>query len=76
VIRGRVRPRDIGYMNMLFESYEGLAIVRSVDPPAGLVEFWVPPSRLAEFETLLPVLAEEVALVVLDRFDWTPEGAQ
>jgi hypothetical protein len=62
-------------MNMLFESYEGLAIVRSVDPPAGLVEFWVPPSMLADFESLCPHLAEEVGLSLLERHSWTREGA-
>jgi hypothetical protein len=75
VIEARVHPPDIGYLNMLFESYEGVAVVRSVDPPAGLIQFWVTPSMLATLESAFPALAKEVGLVVLGRFPWTPERA-
>lgn len=77
VVEARVEPSEVGYLNMLFESYEGLAILRVLDPKMGVVQFWTSPSRLAELEDCLVALAAETPrLDILDRFEWSVERAR
>lgn len=75
VVDAHLHPPDIGYLTMLFESYEGLAIVRTLDPRAGRVAFWVPASRRADFLAAAAALEGEVALVLDGEHAWTPEDA-
>jgi len=61
-IRGRVRPADIGFLDATLEAYEGVAVIRTNDRKAGLVEFWVAPDFLDDFRRIMDNLAEEVDL--------------
>ena len=61
VRRYRVPLSAIGYVRMIVEGYEGLAVVAS-RPGEGLVEWWIAPGREDEAETLARALADEVLL--------------
>ncbi len=60
---GQLNPNQIGYLVMLVEAYEGLAIVRTKDAAAGIVEFWISPLMRQDFESFLEAAREELGLV-------------
>jgi hypothetical protein len=39
----RVRPEDIAYLRSTLESYDGMAVVSTVDPGRAVIELRVPP---------------------------------
>jgi len=55
----QIPPREIAYLNFIFESYEGVAAVRTVDPRKGIVELMVSPHYQEEIKEILNDLAEE-----------------
>jgi len=55
----QIPPREIAYLNFVFESYEGVAAVRTVDPREGIVELMVPPAYQEEIQEILKDLAKE-----------------
>ena len=55
----QIPPHEIAYLNFVFESYEGVAAVRTVDPQNGIVELMVPPHYQEETKEILKSLAEE-----------------
>jgi hypothetical protein len=56
-------PRvEIGHLRFILESYDGLAFARTLDSSTGLVEIACSPSRMADVDSLLKALAEEVGL--------------
>ena len=69
----RIPPSQIGYVNALVESYEGVCLLRTRDPQAGLVELWVMRGFVAEFERMIEGLRREmpIELVGRDPDDWS-----
>lgn len=55
--RAVIDKSQIGYLNSIIDSYEGLAVVRTMDAPAGIVELWVCPP----FEELVNTIVEDIA---------------
>ena len=55
--RAIIDQRQIGFLQSILDSYEGIAVVRSVDAPAGIVELWIPPA----FEELVNAIMTDVA---------------
>jgi hypothetical protein len=55
----QIPPHEIAYLNFVFESYEGVAAVRTVDPREGIVELMVSPHYQEETREILMSLAEE-----------------
>lgn len=55
--RAIIDQRQIGFLQSILDSYEGVAVVRSVDAPAGIVELWIPPA----FEELVNAIMTDVA---------------
>ncbi|MFH0901355.1 MAG: DUF4911 domain-containing protein [Pseudomonadota bacterium] len=66
VRRFRVPLDAIGYVRMIVEAYEGLAVV--VSPAAGksVVEWWIAPGRETEAAQLADALTTEVRLSCID----------
>ncbi|HKA92137.1 MAG TPA: DUF4911 domain-containing protein [Haliangiales bacterium] len=60
--RFRVPLEEIGYIRMVVEAYDGLAVVVSPAARQGIIEWWVAPGREAEAEVLARALAEETGL--------------
>jgi hypothetical protein len=61
-LRGRVRPSDIGFLDGTLEAYEGVAVIRTNDRKAGLVEFWVAPDFLEDFWRIIRDLSSEIEI--------------
>lgn len=54
-------------MNGIFEGYDGLAVVRTVDKEKGVLELLSTVEQSLDLEELLRHLADEIGLVVLER---------
>jgi len=61
----RVKRRDIGLLCSLMAGYEGVAIVRTVDPQQGLVELLVAPAFYTTVLDIIQALSQEMPLSLL-----------
>jgi hypothetical protein len=61
--RFRVPVEEIGYVRMIVEAYDGLAVVVSPERGRGLLEWWIAPGREDEADALARALAVEARLV-------------
>lgn len=64
-IRLEIDRRDIAYLVSLFEGYDSLAVVRTLDNTRGLVELMVAPDFLDDTRRLLTALKEEMPLTLV-----------
>jgi len=55
----KIPPCEIAYLTFVLESYEGVAVMRTIDPGRGIVEVMVPPSYEKELGEILTDLAQE-----------------
>jgi hypothetical protein len=55
--RAHISRTEIGFLNSIIESYEGIGVVRTFDARAGIVELWIP----AEFESLVTTVMHNIA---------------
>lgn len=60
--RFRCPLEAIGYVRMIVEAYDGLAVVVSPEANRGIIEWWVAPGREAEADALAEALRREVGL--------------
>jgi hypothetical protein len=55
--RACVERTQIGFLNSIIESYEGIAVVRTLNAGSGVVELWVSPW----FEPLVIAIMRDLA---------------
>jgi len=58
-------PKEIGYINSIMESYEGMSLVRTRDGKQGIIEFWVAPDFLDVFHQVLRSLSTELPITLV-----------
>lgn len=58
-------PKEIGYINSIIESYEGIGLVRTRDETQGVIEFWVAPDFLDLFHQVLHSLSTELPITLV-----------
>lgn len=51
--------REINYLRVTMESYDGMAVVRTLDPHVALIEVMVSPGCESLFSVLLRALVDE-----------------
>jgi hypothetical protein len=61
----RVERHDIGLLCSLMAGYEGVAIVRTVDPKHGLVALLVAPAFYMTVLDIIQALSQEIPLCLL-----------
>jgi hypothetical protein len=66
VRRFRIAEAEVGYVRMIVEAYDGLAVVVTPDPAVSVIEWWIGPGREAEADRLAAALARETGLQPLD----------
>jgi len=64
--RLEIDNRDIAYIVSLFECYENLAVVRTVDRDRGIIELMIAPDFADDTARLLEALAKEIPLRRID----------
>lgn len=62
----RVDKKDICYLTGLFEAYEGLAVIRTIDAQKGLLAFWISPEFTRDVLTISRHLMEEMEFAWID----------
>ena len=65
----RVNRKDIAYLRGTVESYDGMAVVRTIDPSTALIEMRVSPGCQETLRELVDHLARREAL----RLELVPE---
>ena len=55
-----VDKKDIAYIVSIFEGYDYIAVVRTIDPSRGLIELIISPDFLEDTEKLTEALAMEI----------------
>jgi hypothetical protein len=58
----QIPPQEIAYFSFIMESYEGIAIVRTLDPQRGLVELMASPHFQEELVAILADLGRQFAV--------------
>jgi hypothetical protein len=58
----RVDRREIAYIRFILEAYDGLAIVKTLDPQAGLIEFQIAPGCEQDVEMILEDLQSRIMM--------------
>jgi hypothetical protein len=54
--------KDIAYIISIFDGYENLAVVRTLDSSRGLIELLVSPNYLEDTRKLIDALSKEIPL--------------
>jgi hypothetical protein len=57
-----VDKKDIAYIVSIFDGYENLAVVRTLDSSRGLIELLVSPNYLEDTCKLIDALSKEIPL--------------
>ncbi len=57
----RIPRRDIAYVKFVIESYEGVAVTRTIEPASGLVVVLAAPDFLADARRIVAALVAEGA---------------
>lgn len=55
----QIPPEDIAFLSFILESYEGVAIARTIDPRQGLMELMVSPDYQEEMREILKDLSRQ-----------------
>jgi hypothetical protein len=55
----QIPPEEIAFLSFIVESYEGVAIARTVDPLRGLMELMVSPDYQEEMREILQDLSQQ-----------------
>ena len=59
--------RDINYLRVTIESYDGMGVVRTIDPQAALIEVQVAPGCEDIFSELVNAMVNDESLVVEEQ---------
>ena len=57
-----VDKKDIAYIVSIFDGYENLAVVRTLDASSGLIELLVSPDYLEDTRKLIDALSKEIPI--------------
>ena len=57
-----IEKSEICYLQWIIESYDGMAIVRTIDPMSGTVEISIAPGCSEEIESLINFLKDDGSL--------------
>ncbi len=63
----RVKRKDIAYFKFIIESYEGMAVVRTLDPKEAVVELMVAPGWESDLGRLVDDLQKEIPVEEVSR---------
>ena len=58
----RVDRREIAFLRFIFEAYDGLAVLETLDPEAGLIVFHIAPGCEGDVEIILQDLQKDIMM--------------
>ncbi|MBF0119117.1 MAG: DUF4911 domain-containing protein [Desulfobacterales bacterium] len=56
----RIRRKDISFLRFIFEAYDGIAILTTIDPQEGLIAIYIAPGCEREVELLMESLKKDI----------------
>jgi hypothetical protein len=62
-----VDRKEIAYLRMTFESYDGMAVVRTLDPRKALIELMIAPGCLDQVEQLVEDLVKREGMKLVPQ---------
>lgn len=62
-----VDKKDIAYIVSIFEGYDDLAVVRTLDASRGLIELMISPDYLEDTRRLVDALSQEIPFRLLEK---------
>jgi len=62
----QIPPEEIAFLSFILESYEGVAIARTVDPHQGILELMVSPDYQEEMREILKDLSRQFPIKELN----------
>jgi hypothetical protein len=65
----QIPPEEIAFLSFILESYEGVAIARTMDPHQGLMELMVSPDYEEEMKEILKDLGKQFPIKVVGKSD-------
>jgi len=68
----RINRRDISFLRFIFEAYDGLAVISTVDPQQGIISVTTAPGCRHETEAIILGLKDEIMIEKVDFL--SPEG--
>lgn len=72
----KINMKDIAYLKSILESYEGMALIRTRDRDASIMEVWINPHFSEIINLVLTELAQVTEMLALDvQYSpaWVPE---
>ncbi|HPA15050.1 MAG TPA: DUF4911 domain-containing protein [Desulfobacterales bacterium] len=58
----RTDRREIGFLRFIFEAYDGIAVLKTLDPEQGVVALHISPGCEGDVETILRDLARDIMI--------------
>ena len=58
----RVDRREIAFLKFIFEAYDGIAVLETLDPVAGIVAFHIAPGCERDVDAILEDLKREIVI--------------
>ena len=58
----RVDRRKIAYLRFVFEAYEGLAIIETLNPELGVIVFYIAPGCESDVDMILKDLKDDIMM--------------
>jgi hypothetical protein len=68
----QVDRNEIAYLRVIFESYDGMAVVRTLEPWKALIEIQVAPGCMNMFHELVGDLAERERIKLIPQSECKP----
>ena len=63
-----VDKKEIAYIVSVFEGYDNLAVVRTVDPSQSIIELIISPDYLEDTKQLINALSKEIYIKKIENF--------
>ena len=58
----RVDRREIAFLRFVFEAYDGLAMIETLNPESGLIVFYIPPGCESDVNMILRDLKTDIMI--------------
>ncbi|MGD9054958.1 MAG: DUF4911 domain-containing protein [Desulfobacterales bacterium] len=58
----RVDRREIAFIKFVYEAYDGIAALRTIDPQKGIILFYIAPGCERQFEDILQDLSSQILI--------------
>ena len=68
----RINRREISFFRFIFEAYDGLGVISTVDSKQGIISVTTAPGCQQETDTIIQGLKDEIMIEKVDFF--SPEG--